>query len=161
MIKPASLKVIKQELSLLSHQELIQIMLKLVRHRKENKELVSFILFDSKDETSFTQQMKLDMDELMEPVTRFNYATSLKYIRRVLRNTKKVARYSAHNEMEVELLMHFCSILKSKNLPIKDVKALSKMWDRCIQSMLKGISTLHDDLKYDYQTELDCLLRDF
>lgn len=160
MIKPASLKTIKQELSLLPNQEVIQILLKLVRHRKENKELVSFILFDSKDEASYIRQMKLDMDESMKPVTLSNYATSLKYIRRVLRNTKKIARYSTHNEMEVELLMHFCSILKSKNLPVKEVKGLSKMWDRCIQCILKAISTLHEDLKYDYQTELDTLLRD-
>lgn len=159
-MKPATLKSIKSELSLLSQQELIQLLTSVIKYRKENKEFVSYILFDSKDEAGFVMQMKAEMIELMEPVTRYNVVTSLKYIRTILRNVKKIIRFSSNKETEVELLMHFCTILKQKNLPLRRVKGLNKLWERTIQNILKAISTLHEDLRHDYRVELDALTVD-
>lgn len=159
-MKPASLKDIKQELSLLPHKELVQLFTTVIKYRKENKELITYLLFESKDEVAFIKNAKAEMEELLQPVNRFNVNTSIKYIRSILRNTKKIIRFTGRKDIEVELLLHFLSLIKSKSLPLKRNKALLKIWERTILNVGKAISTLHEDLVHDYQVELAKLIED-
>lgn len=159
-MKPASLKDIKQELSLLPHKELVQLFTTVIKYRKENKELITYLLFESKDEVAFIKNAKAEMEELLQPVNRFNVNTSIKYIRSILRNTKKIIRFTGRKDIEVELLLHFLSLIKSKSLPLKRNKALLKIWERTILNVGKAISSLHEDLVHDYQVELANLIED-
>lgn len=160
MINAASLKVIKDELSTLSNKELNGIILKMIKFRKENKELVTYLLFDSRDEMEYVRIIKKEIEKALYTVTSSNARNSLKLIRKVLRNTRKAIKFSGKNETEIQLLLHYCSILKSKDLPLTRVKALNSIWDRCILNAGKAISTLHEDLRYDYGMELKALLDD-
>lgn len=160
MINPASLKVIKDELATLTNKELNGIILKLIKYRKENKELVTYLLFDSRDEMEYVKLMKKEIEIALDTVTSSNARNSLKLIRKVLRNTRKAIKFSSNHETEVQLLLHYCSILKSKDLPLTRVKALNSIWDRCILSAGKAISALHEDLRYDYGMELKAILGD-
>ena len=50
MMKPASLSLLKRELENLSAKEVQELCLKLAKYKKDNKELLSYLIFDSGDE---------------------------------------------------------------------------------------------------------------
>ena len=62
-MKAISLKDIKQELIHLSPNELQEICLRLSRFKKENKELLSYLLFHSSDEDAYIESIKKLIDE--------------------------------------------------------------------------------------------------
>lgn len=158
MKNTASIKVIKEELSTLNIKELNAVLYSLIKFRKENKELVTYLLFDSKDEIQYIKSVKEEIEAELEVVNRFNARNFIKLIRKVLRNTKKAIKFSGKPETEVQLLLYFCFILKEKDLPFFRFKALGAIWDRCIINISKSISTLHEDLRYDYGEELKSLI---
>src|SRR5690606_39598156 len=112
-MKPASVKEIKQELGHLNNQELMAICLRLSKFKKENKELLTYLLFQSSDEAAFVEAVKQQMDEQFEQMNRNNFYYIKKSTRKILRVLKKYAKYSAKKETEVELLLYFCEHLFS------------------------------------------------
>jgi hypothetical protein len=158
MVNVASQKIIKDELSTLTNKELIAIILRMTRFRKENKELLTYLLFDSRDEQEYVRLIKNEIETALSIVTSSNAGSSMKLIRRVLRNTRKAIKFSGKDETEVQLLLHYCSILKGKNLPFARIKALNAIWSRCILNIGKAIASLHEDLRYDYGMELKALI---
>ncbi len=53
-MKPATLAQIKKELNMRSSDELLQLCLRLGRFKKENKELLTYLLFEAEDDFSLT-----------------------------------------------------------------------------------------------------------
>ena len=78
------------------------------RFKKENKELLTYILFESADEQSYIVSVKRGIDEEFEQINRSSTYFIKKSIRKILRNTRKYIRYSGKKETEVELLIYFC-----------------------------------------------------
>lgn len=149
-----SLKTIRDELSLLTNKELISIVSALIKFRKDNKELVTYMLFDSKDETVYVKTVIEETNTAMESVNRFNAKQQIKHIRKVLRNVKKAIKISGNHETAITLLLHFCSIMKEKNLPIYRFKGINLIWERCISQIETEMLKIHEDLRYDYGEEL-------
>ena len=52
-MKPVTIKKIKDELHYKSPQELVELCLKLSKFKKENKELLTYLLFDAEDEEMY------------------------------------------------------------------------------------------------------------
>lgn len=154
----ASIKIIKSELACLTNKELIELITTLLRFKKDNKELLTYLLFDSKDETGYVNNVKAMMESEMEIVNRYKVRQSLKTIRKALRNTKKAIKISGKSETEVQLLLHFLTILKNKNLPFYRFKALTLIYERVVTNIKKAIGELHEDLRYDYGVELEKIL---
>ena len=65
-MKSASLSDVKNELSHLDKNELTELCLRLARYKKENKELLSYLLFDANDEENYKNNIKLLIDEKFE-----------------------------------------------------------------------------------------------
>ena len=57
-MKAISLNEIKQELQNLSAKETAELCLRLARYKKENKELLAYLLFNAHDVDSYTWQKK-------------------------------------------------------------------------------------------------------
>jgi hypothetical protein len=158
MNNTASVKIIKAELAGLTNKELIDLITVMLKFKKENKELLTYLLFDSKDELEYVNNVKREMEADLENVNRYNVRQSIKTIRKALRNTKKAIRISGKNETEVQLLIHFLTILTNKNLPFFRFKSLTLITERIVNNIKKAISELHEDLRYDYGVELEKLL---
>ena len=62
-MKPVTVSILKNELRQHSQQELIDICLQMVKFKKVNKELLSYILFDSKDEEEYKRAIKEEIDD--------------------------------------------------------------------------------------------------
>ncbi len=156
-MKAASLKEVKTELSHKTPQELMDLCLRLSRFKKENKELLTYLLFEFSDEEGYIKGIKTAMDLEFEAINTDSYFYMRKSIRKILRLIKKYIRYSQNKETEVELLLYFCNRLHSFSPSIKDSKALVNLYQRNIDFIKKKVALLHEDLQYDFQLEIEKL----
>ena len=154
-MKAVSLREIKKELNTLSAQEIQELCLRLSRFKKENKELLTYLLFESHNESGYIERVKSYMDDEFELINRDSYFYIRKSVRKILRNVKKFIRYSQKKETEVELLLYFCEKLKDFKPSISRSTQLQNTFDRQLLLSKKIISTLHEDLQYDYNVMLE------
>lgn len=72
-MKTATVSEIKKELNYRSTDELMELCLRLARFKKENKELLTYLLFESEDEEAFIMGVKRRMDEQFEGINTNSY----------------------------------------------------------------------------------------
>ncbi|MDC3134122.1 hypothetical protein OA958_04750 [Bacteroidota bacterium] len=157
-MKAAGVKAIKEELKNRDREELTELCLSLSKFKKENKELLTYLLFEADDENYYIKGIKEEIEIEFDEVNRKSYYYIKKSIRKILRNTKKNIRYSKKKQTEVELLLFFCKKLKEFSPSIAKSIPLCRIFDREIMKIKKILLTLHPDLKYDYETEIDSIL---
>ena len=154
-MKAVSVVTIKKELKHLSPDELTALCLRLSKFKKENKELLTYLLFESDNESGYIERVKTYIDTEFESINRDSFFYIRKSVRKILRNTKKYIRYSQIKETEVELLLHFCTNLKYFTPSISKSAQLQNMYERQLLLAKKIISNLHEDLQYDYNLILE------
>lgn len=157
MIKPATVAQLKKELLHKSDDELMAYILRLSKFKKENKELLSYLLFQAHDEQEYIEAVQEDMDAKLALINTANYYYIKKSIRRILRDIKKFCRYSGIKETEVELHLHFCYRLSEFKPSIFKNKTLDNLYVRQLNLIESKIEALHEDLQYDYSLELEQL----
>jgi len=154
-LKAVPVVTIKKELKELSNEELTELCLRLSKFKKENKELLTYLLFESQNEEDYILSIKNFVDEQFEIINTDSYFYIKKSVRKILRLIKKFARYSLKKETEVELLLYFCQKLKEFSPSIKNNVTLTNIFERQLLLAKKIISTLHEDLQYDYNLVID------
>lgn len=157
-MKAATLNELKTELQTIPPAQVLELCLHLAKYKKENKELLSYLLFDASDEQGYIKSVKDEIDEQLLNLNRSSLYLAKKTLRKILRTTNKYIRYSGSKRTEVDLLIYFCKKLKNSGVPIHKSVALTNLYQRQIQKIKKALSTLHEDLQYDYQEELEPLL---
>ena len=155
-MKAASVKQIKEELTNRSPNELLELCLRMSKFKKENKELLTYLLFESDDETAYIESVKAEVDVLFKQINRKSYYYIKKSVRKILLIIKKYIRYSQKKQTEVDLLIYFCTKLKKFSPSIINT-GLQTVYNRQIDSIWKIISSLHEDLQYDYEIEMEDL----
>ncbi len=150
-MKAVTLKELSEELLNRTPKELRDLCLRLSRFKKENKELLTYLLFESMDEASYIESVKEVIDQQLTQVNRKNYYFIKKGLRRVLLNTKKYIRYSQNKRTEVDLLIYYCSKLREFTPSIKKNKALQSLYSRQIVTISEKLTHLHEDLQIDYE----------
>ncbi len=156
-MKTSTIKQLKDELKHRSQNELLELCLHLSRFKKENKELLTYLLFESSNEEGYIEGIKLEIDEQFENINKKSYYFIRKSVRKILKDIKKYIRYSKKKETEVELLLYFCKKLKNFSPSIKKSVRLQNIYNRQILLIKKIVATLHEDLQYDYELELNVL----
>lgn len=157
-METASVKELKEELRSRPPQELVDLCLRLSVFKKENKELLSYLLFESADEAAFVNSIKNEINKEFKEINLTSFYFVKKSTRKILRNIKKYIRYSKKKETEVELLLCFCTELKKLRPSFDRNFALHNIFIRQVAIIKKTISTLHEDLQYDYNDELNKLI---
>jgi len=153
-MKTASIKEMRQELNEKSTKELIDICLRFSKFKKENKELLTYLLFDSNSEQAYIQLIKDIISEEFSVLIGYSYYQRVKGIRKILRITKKYIRYSQKKETQIELLIFFCHELNQSNVNIHE-GAVSTIFEKQIESIKKEIQKLHEDLRFDFEMMLE------
>jgi hypothetical protein len=159
-MKAVTAKQLKDELAHKSANELKELCLHLSRFKKENKELLTYLLFESHNEDAYIQSIKDQIDVLFTEVNTKSFFYIRKTVRKILALTKKYIRYSKKKETETELLLYFCKKLKEMKPSMNNSQRLRNVFDTQIKMIKKAIEKLHEDLQYDYQIELNDLLND-
>jgi hypothetical protein len=156
-MKAVTVKEIYQELINLTPKELRDLCLRLARFKKENKELLTYLLFESLDEESYIESVKKEIDLQFGQVNRKSYYFIKKGLRRILLNTRKYIRYSHNKKTEVDLLIYYCFKLKKFTPSIQKNAALRNLYLRETGTIREKLGSLHEDLQYDYGPELEAL----
>lgn len=158
-MKAVTSRELKEELSSRTPKEIRELCLRLARFKKENKELLTYLLFDSADEASYIESIKKEVDEEFKLINRKSPYLIKKSFRKILRSIRKYSRYSPKKETEVELLVYFCSKLKHFSPSVNSNPGLQKLYIRLIDTIRKKIPHLHEDLQFDYTYELEDLTK--
>ena len=156
-MKAATVSQLKKELLQRNPQELLELCLRLSKFKKENKELLTYLLFEADHEEGYIDTVKAEVDELFLEINTNSYFYIKKSIRKILRNLKKYIRYSGNKETEVILLLYFCEKLKGFRPSIRRNTTLSNLYERQLLYLEKKIALLHEDLQFDYSLEIEKL----
>lgn len=157
MIKPASLSLLKKELGTLPPKEVLEICLKLAKYKKDNKELLSYLLFDVGNEPEFIKSVKAEIELQFSEINTSHLYFARKSIRKILRTTNKYIRYSGQKHIEAELLIFFCTKMKSSGIAYQSVTSLYNLYQNQVLKIKKAVSSLHEDLQFDYRKEIEKL----
>ncbi len=153
----SSISNIKKELKNLPAEELQEIITRLAKYKKENKELLSYLLFEAFNEGEYIRQVKEEIDIQFSSLNKSSFYLAKKTLRKVLRTTNKHIRFSGKKETEVELLLYFCKKMKTSQLNYKESRVVFNMYINLVKRIQKAISMLHEDLQFDYREELENL----
>ncbi len=156
-MKAATIKEIKSALEELPPHELLPLTLRLAKFKKENKELITYMIFEANNETGYIQSVKEAVDSQFDDINHSSLYFVKKSLRKILRLINRYAKYSAETQTGVELLIYFCKKIKEKNIPIKNSTALVNLYEGQIKKIRKEINTLHEDLQYDYLKEMETI----
>ncbi len=149
-MKPSSLKDIKSDLKNCTQEELLELTLKLIRFKKDNKELISYLLYDAENDHLYIESYKEEIDEAFSQINRSNFFFIRKGMRKILSQTKKNIRYAQKKHIEIELLLHFCKNLMEFRPSVKRNKVVMNSFETQIRMIKKAISTMDSDLQHDY-----------
>ena len=153
-MKIASVSEIKKELKERSHAELIGFCMRIAKFKKDNKELLNYLLFEAYDEENYKEALKIEIEEEFALMNTSSVYLAKKSIRRILRIVAKHIKYSALKQTEVELLIFFCKEMRQLKLPFYKSKVLINLYNRQVQNINKALDTLEEDLQFDYQSDL-------
>ncbi|MGN6532489.1 MAG: hypothetical protein ACTHK0_12170 [Ginsengibacter sp.] len=153
-MKPASISEIKKELEKRDFNELQGYCLRLARFKKENKELLAFLLFESDNVPAYIENVKQETDAQFEEINKRNIYFIKKSIRKILRSVNKHIRFSQSKQTEAELLIHFCNCIRRYSIPIKNSRQLMNLNESQLKKINAALSTLHHDLQYDLKKQI-------
>jgi hypothetical protein len=158
-MKASTISSLKRELNTLTTSDLVEICLKLAKYKKENKELISYLLFDANDELEYINNIKKEIDLQFSEINFSQMYYIRKSVRKIFKTATKYIRYSGKKRTEVELLIYFCLKLKTSGIHIERNNSLNNLYKNQLQKIRQLISTLHEDLQHDYLTELAELIK--
>ena len=156
-MKAATVHEIKQELLNSPPAKVMELCLRLARFKKENKELLTFLLFEADDITAYIKNVKEEIDLLFEDINMSNVYFVKKTLRKILRNCNKYIRYSGSDVVETETLLHFCMMVKELGGNINKNTVISNIYQAQIKKIKKSIAGMHEDLQYEYLRALELL----
>lgn len=153
-MKSETIFSIKKELRDRTNDDLIEFCLRLAKFKKENKELLTYLLFEADSEENYIENVKTEITNQLSQLNNKNYYWMRKGIRRVLKEVKKFIRYSQRKETEVELLLEFCIELTKLTPKIDQDKTLCALLERQLAQLQKKVESLHEDLQFDFNQKI-------
>lgn len=157
-MKTATINELKKELGALPPGQLAELCLRLARYKMDNKELLTYLLFEAHNPEGYIASVKEMMDAAfaeLEP--RGNLYFVKKSLRRILRLTGKHIRYIGSKQAETELLLYFCMKMKQAGIRMAGSVILTNLYNQQLKKIEKAIGQQHEDLQYDYRRQLEAL----
>lgn len=157
-METSSLSQLKKELQTLPHPQLVELCTRLARYKKENKELLHYLLFESHDEQQYINQVKEEVNAQFREVNTSHPYYAKKTIRKILRGINKQIKYSGQAQTAVELLIDFCRHMQALDRVVSKSTQLSNLYDAQLKKIEANMKKLHEDIQYDYRKDIDQLL---
>jgi hypothetical protein len=89
-MKAVTVTTIKKELQHLEKEQLVELALRVTKYKIENKELMTYLLFEEHDEDHFIETIKAEMDDQFEDINTTSYHFIKKSVRKILRGVKSM-----------------------------------------------------------------------
>lgn len=148
---------IKKELQFHDKADLIELCLRLGRYKKENKELLAYLLFDADNERNFIESVIAESGFMFSQLPSNNYQMA-KSMRKVLRLLNKYIKFMGSKEAEIEFLLSFCRNYIEYADRRGSYKPMRLIFTRQLDKITKAITKLHEDLQFDYTQDYNAML---
>ncbi len=155
IMQTSSIAQLKKEVQTLPYPHLVEVCMRLAKYKKENKELLHYLLFESTNETQYINQTKQEIDALFKEVNTSHVYYAKKTIRKILRYVNKQAKYSGLPQTSIELLIYFLRKLRKCKNVLYESNQLMNLYATQLKKTTKALSKLHEDLQYDYLKEIE------
>lgn len=146
-MKAASIAELKKTLVTLEQGELLEACLRLARFKKDNKELLTYLLFLSDDEPGYVSYLC----ELIDEQFKLTPNAHKKTLRKTIRWMDKCLRFSGIKETEVQVRIHFCQALNSSKTPFRKHRVMTNMYTGQLKKINKAMEKFHPDVQYEYR----------
>ena len=157
-MRAATIHEIKQELTTVKPNVLLDLCLRLGKFKKENKELLTYLLFEAHNEPEFVAGIKNEIETNFTEINQSNLYFAKKSLRKIARMINKYCRYSGIKETEIELRLHFCQQLKESGIPISKNPVIRNLYEGQLKKIRELLSAMHEDVQYDYVKMLKALV---
>jgi transcriptional regulatory protein LevR len=152
-MKSASSNEIKAALHNLSPKDILQICMRMSKYKRENKELLTYLLYEADNELQYIENIKVEIDEYFNNLVALNFSNMLKKLRKVIRIANKYIKFSGSKNVEVAVLIHICYQLQPFTRQNSST-ALFNLYNRQIIKIDKALAKLEEDLQYDYKNDI-------
>ncbi len=152
-----SIKEIRDELKNYPPEQLQELCLRMARFKKDNKELLTYLLFESEDEQGFIASVKKEIDLGFKNMNRKTGYYIKKSLRKILKDTTQAIRYSGLKTTEADLLIYFCRKMRTEKIPMSTSPIIRNMYARQVKKIEATVARLHEDLQYDYEDDITYL----
>ncbi len=156
-MQTSSLAELKRELQTLDHPRLVELLVRLGKYKKENKELLHYLLFETHDEDVYVGAIKSEIEQQFKEVNQTTVYFGKKTIRKILRGVNKQIKYSGKPETAIELLIHFLKQFKKLPNSFYESTVMVNLYAAQLKRIHKELKKLHEDLQYDYLKEIEQL----
>lgn len=155
-MKTTGLSELKKELQLLPSKELVDLCVSLAKYKKDNKEYLGYLMFESHDKTVFANEVRAEIDEHFSTLkTQNNLYLIKKSLRKILRFINKYCKYVNDKAISADLHIYFCDKMKNSGIPVHKSQLLINMYKQQLKKINSLIATLHEDLRNDYARDLE------
>jgi len=152
-MRSASAKEIRDELSALPHKELMALLQRLARFKQENKELLTYLLFEAEDLDGYLAGVRQEMLEAMLDIRPRQAWMAKKTIRKTLRIAMKHIRLSASRPAEADLLLHFLRLVVDSGIDLLANPVVLNLCHTQLRKIDAAIESMHEDLQFEYRNE--------
>jgi len=157
-MKAASLKDIKTTIETIPYSELQSLCIRLLKFKKENKELITYILFEENNEELYIESVKNEINVAFISLNKDSLYIAKKNIRKIIRIANRYIKYSNKKTTESSILIHVVYKIKESGLDLTKSQALHNLFLSLLKRINKSISTMHEDLQYDIQKQLSAVI---
>jgi len=153
-MKPATLVQIRKELETISPQRLMALTLRLIKLKSENKEFVSYLLFDEDQLSEYLADLKFEISEVLDGASFTQPLIAKKALRKCQKYITKHAKYMGSKDAEAELYMFLLRKIHEKGINRYTHRAIQLIYLRIIEKTKKLLPTIHNDLRGDFEIEI-------
>ncbi len=156
-MKAASVKQIKDEMQTLNAAQVQEICLRLVKFKKEAKELATYLLFYKDEEQEFVQDIKAVLDEQYALINSSTAYFAKKGLRKLIRLAGRYTKYTSVPSSNLEIYIYLGQLLQGVPASFKKVQQIKNMFSSVTKKIEVIYASLHPDLQFDYKTQLEAL----
>lgn len=153
-MKAASLNEIKKELLAQDEGTIQELCMRLAKYKKENKELLTYLLFEAHNEPAYIENVKEELNEMFTELPAGNLYLSKKVLRKILRFANKQIRYSGIKLTELELRIFFCVKVKETRIPLQTGTVLFNLYQQQLKKIYAVLEKLPEDIQGDYERDI-------
>ena len=154
----ASLQEIKKELRAHDAESLQALCMRLAKYKKENKELLNYLLFDAHNEQAYIENVKEEIQNHFKTVPSSNVYFIKKSLRKILRFANRQIKYSGVIQSELEVRIFFCSKMKDAKIPLNPGTVLFNLYQQQLKKIETAFAKLPEDIRADYDREVSYIL---
>jgi hypothetical protein len=159
-MKSATVNELRKELKEVDPDVVRELCLRLIKYKKENKELATYVLFEAHDEQVYVNNVNQEIDDMFKEVPRGGNAYYIKKtLRKILRFANRQIKYSGNKISELEIRVHFCEQMNDARVPKNPGTVIGNIYDQQLKKITTLLASLEEDLQADYNPQVENLLR--